>query len=47
MENIRLDREVVRDGIMGALKKMKGSKAPGMNGIVVKILKNEGISMTG
>ena len=31
---------------MGALKKMKGGKAAGMDGIVVEMLKNGGISIT-
>ena len=30
---------------MGALKKMKGGKAAGMDGIVVEMLKNGGISI--
>ena len=30
---------------MGALKKMKGGKAAGMNGIVVEMVKNGGISI--
>ena len=30
-------KKVVREEIMGALKKMKGGKAVGMDGIVVEI----------
>ena len=35
-----------RDEIMGALKKMKGGKAASMDGIMVEMLKNGGISIT-
>ena len=44
-EDERVVKEVVREEIMGALKKMKDSKAAGMDGIVVKMLKNGGISI--
>ena len=44
-ENERVVRRVVREEIMGALKKMKGCKAPGMDGIVVEMLKKGGISI--
>ena len=37
-ENERVVREVVREEIMGALKRVKGGKAAGMDGIVVKML---------
>ena len=37
-KNERVVREVVREEIMGALKRMKGGKAAGMDGIVVKML---------
>ena len=37
-ENERVVREVVREEIMGALKRRKGGKAAGMDGIVVKML---------
>ena len=36
---------MVREEIMGALKKIKGSKAAGMDDIVVKMFKNGGISI--
>ena len=36
---------MVREEIMGALKKMKGGKAAGMDGIVVEMLKKGGISI--
>ena len=45
-ENARVIKEVVREEIMGVVKKMKGCKAVGMNGIVVEMLKNRGISIT-
>ena len=35
----------MRGEIIGALKKMKGSKAADMDGIVVEVLKNGGISI--
>ena len=44
-EKERVIREMVREGIMGALKKMKGGKASGMDGIVIEMLKNGGISI--
>ena len=34
-----------REEITGALKKMKGGKAAGMDGIVVEMLKNGGITI--
>ena len=37
-------REVMREEKSGALK-MKGGKASGMDGIVVEMLKNDGISI--
>ena len=45
-ENERVVREMVREEIMDALKKMKGGKADGMDGIVVGKLKNGGIIIT-
>ena len=44
-ENERVVRKVVKEEIMGALKKMKNGRAAGMDGIVVGILKNGGISI--
>ena len=38
--------EVVREKIIGALKKMKGGKAGVMDGIVIEMLNNGGISIT-
>ena len=38
-------REVVREEMIGALKKIKGGKAPGMDDITVEMLKNGGISL--
>ena len=40
-ENEKVVREVVREEIMGTLKKVKGGKAAAMDGIVVEILKME------
>ena len=45
-ENARVVREVVREEIVGALKKIKGGKAADMDDIMVDILKNGGISIT-
>ena len=39
-QNERVVREVLGKEIMSTLKKMKGGKATGMDGIVVEILKN-------
>ena len=36
---------MVLEEIIGALKKMKGCKAAAMDGVVVEILKNGGISI--
>ena len=44
-ENERVVRELMREEIMGTLKKMRSSKKPGLDGIMVKILKNGGISI--
>ena len=44
-ENERVVREMVREEIMVTLKNMKGGKAVGMDGIVVEMLKNGGISI--
>ena len=41
----RVVRKVGREETMGALKKMKGGKAAGVNAIVVKMSKNGGIGM--
>ena len=38
-ENKRVVKGLVREEIMGALKKMKGSKVTDMDGIVVEMLK--------
>ena len=43
-ENERVVREMVREEIKGALRKIKGTKASGMDGFVV-MLKNGGISV--
>ena len=40
MKRMTVVREVVREEIMGALKKIKGGKTAGMDGLVVEILKN-------
>ena len=45
-ENVRVVRKVVRKKMMRALKKIKGAKAAGMDGIVVEIWKNGGIVIT-
>ena len=45
-ENERVVRGVVREEIMGVLKKMKGGKEAGMDDIVVEMLKNGSISIT-
>ena len=45
VENERVVREVVREEIMSALKKMIGGKAAGMDAIVVEMLKNGDISI--
>ena len=42
-ENARVVREVVKEGKMSALKKIKGRKASGIDRILVEILKNRGI----
>ena len=44
-ENERVVREVVREEIMGALKKITGGKVAGMDGIVVEMLNKGGISI--
>ena len=40
MERMRIVREVVREEIIGALKKIKCGKTAGMDGFVVEMLKN-------
>ena len=45
-ENGKVVMEVVREEIIGALKKMKGSKAADMDDIGMDILKSRGISIT-
>ena len=45
-ENEIVVRQIVGEEIMDALKKMKSSKAAGMDSFVVKMLKNGGISIT-
>ena len=44
-ENERVFGEVVREEKMGSLKMMKGCKAAGVDGIVIEMLKNGGISI--
>ena len=44
-ENERVVMGVPREEIMGALKKMKGVKAPCMDGSVVEMLENGGINI--
>ena len=43
--NERVVRKGVREEIMGVLKKVKGGKAAGMDGIVVEMLKSGGIGI--
>ena len=45
-ENDKVVRKMGKEEIMGAIKKMKCGKAAGMEDIVVKMLKNGGISIT-
>ena len=44
-ERIGENEKVVREVIIDALKNMKGGKAAGMDSIVVKMLKNGGVSI--
>ena len=37
---------MVKEGILGELKKMKGGTTAGIDDVVVEVLKNEGISIT-
>ena len=39
------EREITREEVKRALNEMKGGKAPGMDGVTVEMLKEEGVTV--